>query len=131
MKEDAWMNYIISGLLLVAAMIHLMPLAGLLSTDNLQRLYGIAATEGDLLILLRHRAVLFGLLGGLILASVFLPQWRWLAIAAGLVSALSFILIAAQSPAYGAAITRVIMADWMAVGCLCGAAVLLLMSSVR
>lgn len=122
MKEAVLINSVVSVLLFVAAVIHLLPLAGLFSAENLQRLYGIAATDTDVLILLRHRAVLFGLLGTFMLLSIFLPQWRGFAIGAGLVSAVSFVLIARMSATYGEAIARVIVADWVAIGCLVVAA---------
>lgn len=123
MQEVMLANGVVSVLLLIAAVIHLLPLAGLFSVENLQRLYGVTAADTDVLILLRHRAVLFGLLGAFILLSLFLPQLRGLAIGAGLVSAVSFILIAKTSAAYGEAIARVIAADWVAIGCLVVAAI--------
>jgi hypothetical protein len=123
MKEAMLSNGFVSVLLLVAAVIHLLPLAGLFSAENLQRLYGVTAADTDMLILLRHRAVLFGLLGALILLSLFFSQWRGLAIGAGLVSAVSFVLIAKMSAGYGEAIARVVVADWVAIGCLVVAAI--------
>jgi hypothetical protein len=122
MKEAVLINSVVSVLLFVAAVIHLLPLAGLFSAENLQRLYGIAATDTDVLILLRHRAVLFALLGTFMLVSIFLPQWRGVAIGAGLVSAVECGLIARTSATYGEAIARVIAADWVAIGCLVAAA---------
>lgn len=122
------MHYAIGALLCVAGVIHLLPLAGLFSADSFQRLYGIAVTNAgtntDLLILLRHRAILFGILACFLLAAVFLPQWRWAAIAAGLVSTVSFVLLAALSGGYGDAIARVVAVDWVAIASLLVAAFL-------
>ena len=41
----------------------LLPLAGVLGAGRLSALYGIAFEEPNLVLLMRHRAVLFGLLG--------------------------------------------------------------------
>lgn len=125
MKDAALINGLVSGLLFIAAVIHLLPLAGLFSAENLQRLYGVAAADTDVLILLRHRAVLFGLLGAFIALAIFFPHWRWYAIGAGLISTVSFIVIArTTAPTYGEAIARVIAVDWVAIGCLLIAAAL-------
>ena len=50
--------------LLIAGAIHLLPLSGVTGAAALERLYGVAVDSPDLALLLRHRAVLFGLLGG-------------------------------------------------------------------
>jgi len=54
---------IISVLLIIVAVIHLLPLSGVLSGKRLTALYGLSFQEPNLEILMRHRAVLFGLLG--------------------------------------------------------------------
>ena len=56
------MRYLVSAMLLVVAVIHLLPLAGLQGPSRLTALYGIAFDEPNLAILMPHRAVLFGLL---------------------------------------------------------------------
>ena len=52
------MGKTISGMLIVAAVIHLLPLAGMVSADRLTALYGLPFQEPNLLIMMRHRAVL-------------------------------------------------------------------------
>lgn len=108
--------------LLVAGVIHLLPLVGLLGSQRLVALYDVQISEPNLLILMRHRAVLFGVLGGFMVLAIFKPQLQWLAILFGLISALSFIVIAYQTPNYNAAISRVLMADYVAVAALVAAA---------
>ena len=56
----------ISGLLLVVAVIHLLPIAGFVGVDRLGSLYGIEITDRNLEIMMRHRAILFGILGAFI-----------------------------------------------------------------
>lgn len=112
------MNHLVAALLLVAGLIHLLPLPGVLGVAQLERLYGVAIDGPDLEILLRHRAVMFGLLGTLLVAAAFRPEWRALAIAAGLVSVVAFLAIALAVGGYGAAIHRVVVADVVAIACL-------------
>ena len=57
------MHYITMIMLPVIAAIHLLPLVGACGKKNLFGLYGVSIVDPNLLILLRHRAVLFGLLG--------------------------------------------------------------------
>jgi hypothetical protein len=63
------MGRVLSVCLFVVGVIHLLPLAGVLGASRLSALYGIAVAEPNLERLLRHRAVLFGVLGGLCIAA--------------------------------------------------------------
>ena len=112
------MNKLIALLLLIAGIIHLLPLAGVLGGDRLNALYGLALDEPNLQILMRHRAVLFGLLGTLLVAAAFIPGLRTLALLGGLLSVISFLLLAWSAPLYNEALRRVVMADWVALACL-------------
>lgn len=117
-------RYVTAVLFLIPAVIHLTPLSGVLGADALARLYGLDFSEPNLQILMRHRAVLFGLLGALLLTAVFRASYRTLALWAGFASVLSFLLIAATSGEYGVAVARVVLADWVALASLSLAAVL-------
>lgn len=118
------MKHLVAALLLTAGLIHLLPLPGLFGAVQLERLYGITMVTPDLEILLRHRAVMFGLLGALIVVAAFRAEWRLMAIGAGLISAVSFIVIALLVDGYGSAIHRVVVADVVAIVCLIVAAIL-------
>lgn len=108
------MRYVVSICLLVAAVIHLLPLVGVLGGDRLQSLYGVSIEGPDLQILMRHRAVLFGLLGTYLLIAAFMPALQPSALAVGLVSVLSFLLLAWTTDGYNASIARVVTADVIA-----------------
>ena len=112
------MSKLIAALLLVAGLIHLLPLVGVLGGERLNALYGLALDEPNLQILMRHRAVLFGLLGALLVAAALRPGLRGLALFGGLVSVLSFLLLAWSAPLYNEALQRVVVADWVALACL-------------
>ncbi|HLA29995.1 MAG TPA: phosphopantetheine adenylyltransferase [Pseudomonas sp.] len=118
------LHKIISGLLIVAGIIHLLPLSGVLGAERLAALYGLAFQEPNLLLLMRSRAVLFGLLGALMIYAAWRPALQPLALFGGLVSVLSFLLLAWSSPGYNEALRRVVIADWLALGCLLVASLL-------
>ena len=112
------MRLLISASLVVAAVIHLLPLAGVLGAERLAGLYGLSFDEPNLQILMRHRAVLFGLLGAFLLLAAFRPALQGLALAAGLVSVVAFLLLAWSVGGANAQIGRVVLADWVALACL-------------
>lgn len=118
------MNKLTTVLLLIAGVILFLPVTGVLGAARLLSLYGIAFDEPNLLILMRHRAVLFGLIGGFICAAAFRPTWQPLAIMAGLVNVLSFFWLAWSASQYNSAIQRVVAADWIVLACLLVAAAL-------
>ncbi|MFN9031005.1 MAG: phosphopantetheine adenylyltransferase [Betaproteobacteria bacterium] len=114
------MHRLAPALLLIAGVIHLLPLPGVLGAPQLARLYGVTVDDPSLAILLRHRAVLFGLLGAFLVAAVFKPEWRLLAATLALVSAVAFLVIALGVGGYNGALQRVVIADVVAVACLLG-----------
>ncbi len=97
--------------LMVAGIIHLLPVPGVLGNEWLKSLYGINAESPDLAILLQHRALLFGIIGILLFAAVPLAHLRAAAIFAALASMASFIAVAVIVGNYGPAIRRVVLAD--------------------
>lgn len=108
------MKYVPIFALLVAGLIHLLPVPGVLGVNTLARLYGINVTDPNLAILLQHRAVLFGVLGVLMWSAIALPALRTTALAAGLFSAASFIAVALWAGGYNGAINRVVQVDVVA-----------------
>ena len=105
------MKITITLCLVIAGLINIFPVVGVISADQLEKLYGLPFENNDLIILMRHRAVLFGLLGAFILFSVVRPQLQRLACVAGLVSMVSFIVFAYLSAPYGDALRKVVVAD--------------------
>jgi hypothetical protein len=105
------METIISVLLIIVGFINAFPVIGILGAARLSALYGIPVQEPNLLILLRHRAVLFGLVGGFSFYAAFRPELQVLAMIAALISMLSFIGLALQVGGYNAQLKKVIVAD--------------------
>ncbi|HEY1012614.1 MAG TPA: hypothetical protein VGE07_07915 [Herpetosiphonaceae bacterium] len=112
----------IKGCLVLAGLINAYPLIGAFSAGRIEALYGLGGAGPDTLILLRHRAVLFGLLGGLMLYGAWRREFEGIAIAAGLISMLAFIWLAWQSAA--PALRVVVIADAIGSALLVAAAVL-------
>jgi len=113
------MQYVVSAALLIAAVIHLIPLQGILGSDRLVSLYGtLPFDELNLAILMRHRAVLFGLLGLFLLFAAFRPAVQTLAFIAAFVSVISYLWLAWSIGGYNAALARVFTADIVALICL-------------
>lgn len=109
------MRHFISALYALAGLILVTPLVGVLGAERLQSLYQVALDGPDLLLLMRHRAVLFGVVGGLLLVAAFRPALRAVAATVGLVSAGSFLLLALPLHELNAALQRVFWADVVAV----------------
>ena len=108
------MKYLVSAGLVVAAIIHVLPLSGVLGSERLAALYGIAFDDPNLQILMRHRAVLFGVLGFFLLLAAFRPSLQPAAFVVGFVSVLSFLVLAGSVGRYNAQVARVFSADIVA-----------------
>ena len=112
------MEWLVVVGLLVGGIVNLLPLPGAISAAGLARLYAIDTTDADLVIMLRHRSMVFVILGVLMLAAIWWPHLRAAAILAGLASTAGFVLIALQVGRYSRAIRRVVIADIIAVAAL-------------
>ena len=112
------MRFIVPAMLLVAGIIHILPLSGVLSAARLFDLYGISFDDPNLEILMRHRAVLFGLLGMFLISSAFLPNLQLAALITGFVSVVSFLYLAYSVGGYNDQVNRIVTADKAALVCL-------------
>ena len=112
------MRLLVSAMLLVVGVIHLLPLSGVLGGARLVALYGVPIDDPNLEILMRHRAVLFGLLGAFLIYSAFKLPFQGMAILAGLISVASFMILAWSVGGYNAQLATVFKADVVALVCL-------------
>ena len=118
----------ITGLLVLVGIIHLLPVSGVLGSERLTALYGVSLSDPNLLILMRHRAVLFGLLGLFMVYAAFKPSLQPLAFLAGFLSVASFMVIAWSVGGYNESIRKVVIADVVAIVALGIAGVLYVLS---
>jgi hypothetical protein len=108
------MRFVVPAVLLLVATIHALPVVGVLGPAKLLQLYGFPVTDGSLELVLRHRAVLFGLLAAFLAYAAFKPELHRLALVAGLVSVASFLVLAAMVSSYSQPIATVVRVDWVA-----------------
>ena len=123
------MQKTITALLILVGIIHLLPLSGVLGAERLSALYGLSFQEPNISILMRHRSILFGILGLFFVYAAFQPALQPLAFAAGFISVISFIGIAWSVGGYNGAIGKVVLADLVALASLLLAVVLYFMAS--
>jgi len=97
--------------LLVVALIHLAPGVGVLSSARLRQLYGVAPQDPTLLLLMRHRAVLFAILGAGFFAAAFQPGLHGPALLAAAAALGSFLTLAGRGTTRTAHIRRLVAID--------------------
>ena len=112
------LRVIVTAMLTLVTLIHLMPLVGVFGADQLTSLYGLSLADPNILILMRHRAILFTLLGVFILLAAFRPRFQPMALVAGYISVIGFLVLAYSGEDYNAALARVVQADLVALGAL-------------
>ena len=114
----------ITGLMLVVALIHLLPISGFFGIERLTSLYDVEINGADMEILMRHRAILFGILGGFLAYAAFRPAMQPIAFLAAFISLSSFFYLTVSVTGFSEAIRKIIIADIVASVCLVGAIVL-------
>lgn len=111
-------------LLVLVGLINFAPVLGVLSADRVAQAYAVDVSGRDLEVLLRHRALLFGIVGGFILCSVFLPAMRLPAMVMGGASMAGFLLLAMPADELNIAMRRVLSIDIIGLFLLSAAAAL-------
>ena len=85
------MTYLFRGSLVVVGVLHLLPATLAFLPQNIPTAYGIDLLDANHALLLRHRAVLFGIVAGLLLFAAIPRTYETLAVVIGLLSMGSFI----------------------------------------
>lgn len=101
-------------MLLIVAGIHLIPLSGVVGSERIAALYDIELADQNLQILMRHRAVLFGILGVFFAHAAFRPGIQPIAFIAAFVSIASFFYLVFSIGGFNEAIGTVIIVDVVA-----------------
>ena len=113
-------------LLAVAGLLHLPPVAGVLGSRTIERLYGVTVDQPSIAILLRHRSVLFGLIGALLIAAVWSDSLRPAAIAGAFISDVTFLAVTGDPRRLDHMMRRVAIVDIASIVLLVTATALLL-----
>lgn len=112
------MQILIMGGFLVAALINLLPVMGVMGAPHLERLYGVTIESSDMAVLMRHRAILFGIVGALLASAAFVPSFRWAGFSAGMLSMVSFLVFQALEGETNAELGRVALVDYVGIAAL-------------
>jgi len=80
-------------ILLITGLVHLLPFSFLFFSEQLQKNYGVDISDANLQLLLRHRAIFFGLIGAGLIFSAIKKSFYGLASTIGLISMVSFIVL--------------------------------------
>ncbi len=118
------MERAITALLIIVGIIHILPITGFLGLNQLNQLYDLDLADKNLEILMRHRAILFGLLGAFICYAGFVPALQPLAFIGAFFSIGSFFYLTLSVGAYNNALQRVVYIDIVAAVCLAIAIIL-------
>lgn len=112
------MNIAISILLLIVGVINFLPVIGVLSAEKLSSAYSLELIGNDIIILMRHRALLFGLVGGFIFYSVFNPSYQTAAMVMAAISMVGFLYFVWAAGDCNASISKIAIIDLMGIVCL-------------
>jgi len=117
------------AVVLVAAAVQLLPMGAAFHPPLLERLYGVQPADETSLLLLRHRAVLLGLVGIGLVAGLIWRRLLSAALALGLASKMSYLLLFAGARAPTPEAARVASVDLVTASLLALAALLWLRSA--
>jgi hypothetical protein len=79
--------------LFISGIINILPSLLAFLPDKISKSYGIEIPNANYELLLRHRSILFGIIGGLMIYSAIAKKYYELSTIAGLVSLTSFIIL--------------------------------------
>ncbi|MFC4605586.1 hypothetical protein [Rhodococcus kronopolitis] len=118
-------------LLVVVGVVHVLPGVVALSPRRAPAVYGITLDDPDLVLLLRHRAIVLALIGVGLIIGAFTPPVRPVVVGAALISLVSFIglTVRARPGGVNAETRRVAWIDVGAVGLLVIASCLLVVAN--
>ena len=123
------MAVLASILLLVVGVINFLPVLGVTSADRLAAVYGIDVFGNDLVIVLKHRALMFGAVGGFIIYSVFFPQHRPPAMAMAAIVMIGYAVLMFAVGNYNAELYRILLVNGVGIACLLAAVAIQLFAS--
>jgi hypothetical protein len=95
------------------ALIHFAPAIAAIMPSQLSKLYGVQGSNGTLITLLQHRAVLLGVVGFAFLAAAFRPESAiaWHAVLLGAASMLTFLVFVAVNRQFHGSLRKIALID--------------------
>jgi len=113
-----------SLMLVLVGLINLIPVLGVFSASQMAQTYAIDIDTTDLELLMRHRALLFGIIGGFVLVAVIKPSYRPPAMMMAGVSMSGFMVLTLMLTGINDALYKIFWADVLGLGCLLVAVIL-------
>lgn len=98
-------------ILFIVGIINLLPVIVFFDATRTAGLYGLPVEGETLTILMRHRAVLLGLVGTTLIAAAVKPEFRILAIALALISKFAFVFLTFTRANFTAEVRQVALID--------------------
>ena len=99
--------------LVIVGIFNFLPLFGIISADRIESAYGIELISSDAVVLMRHRALVLGMLGALVIYSAFVPRLQSLALTMISISMLGFVFLAHASYPINNAIQNILLVDYI------------------
>lgn len=87
------MEWVFRIALFITGIINIIPSVLAFLPDKIPTSYGIDKLDSNLELLLRHRAILFGIIGGCMIFSALSKRYYEISVIAGLVSMASFVVL--------------------------------------
>ena len=109
------MTKLITVCLAIVGLINFVPVLAVISVQKLEEAYSISFVSNDLIILMRHRALLFGVLGGFILYSAFVPAYQGPAMLMAAISMIGYAALMYSVGGYNDSLYKVLIIDYIGI----------------
>jgi hypothetical protein len=107
------MSKLITVCLVIVGLINFVPVLAIISVQKLEEAYSISLISRDLIILMKHRALLFGILGGFILYSAFVPVHQRPAVIMAAISMIGYVVLMHFVGGYNESLYKVLIFDYI------------------
>lgn len=118
------MSKAITFCLIIVGLINFLPILGIGSALQIEQAYAVIIESNDVEILLRHRALLFGIIGGFVVISAFKEHYQKPAMVMAAISMAGFIATVLTVGGYNDSINKILMIDVIGLLFLIAAAIL-------
>lgn len=102
----------------LAGLVNLTPVLGVLGREDLETLYSTPIASSELLLLMQHRALMFGVPGALLLLATFQKKLRTIAAIIGMYSMVTYIILFVVANVQSDRLVSVAWADFLTIGIL-------------
>ncbi len=105
-------------LIFLIGLINFLPVLAMFSLEQLSQAYAVDIVGNDLEVLMRHRALLFGILGGFVFFSLFKPIYRMPALIMTGLSMIGFLILVWTIGGVNSALIQITVIDFIGLLCL-------------